>query len=87
MALKRSTTDIYGRSVSDTYIRIVSVEIAYKNKSTIKWNEFLSENHKDKPPIKTGILNFDYIPEDGCVIRQGYLALKNVADFSDSVDV
>ena len=87
MALKRNTTDIYGRNVIDTYIRIVSVEISYKNKITIKWNEFFSENHKDKPPVKTGFLNYDYTPEGGCVITQGYLALKKLEEFSDCADV
>lgn len=86
MALKRNTTDIYGREITDTYIRIVSVEISYKNKSTIKWVEFFSENKKDIPPIKTGVFNFTYIPENGCVIKQAYLEMKKNPDFLNSID-
>lgn len=87
MALKRDTSDIYGRSISDTYIRIVSVEISYKNKATAKWAEYYNANSKHLPPISTGFLNFEY--EDGniCILAQAYESLKLNDIFATCVDV
>lgn len=90
MALKKLITTDYGIDCADCYI-IAKKIVAYKDQlATCEFWFFKDQSARiaDKAPVKKLEISFTFDLEvDKNILKQAYLALKSMQEYSDSVDV
>lgn len=83
MALSKTVSTIYGFDVVNAYHRVEAISI--NSKDEIKFH-VRSYTTPDKPFFAEQILNAPYIMDGQNPIKQAYIHLKNLPEFSGATD-
>lgn len=83
MALKKSTTAIYGNKVLDAYHRIENLRLSQKNLISFHLKSYVDTNY---PSFGESIYHCAYDISGENPIKQAYLHLKSLPEFTDAVD-
>jgi hypothetical protein len=83
MALKNKIETAFGVTINDAYCKVDSIQI--RNKNNISFNLFSYANISNSP-ISTKPYTCDYNINGENPIKQAYLHLKTLPEFSDATD-